>query len=45
MTLDPAQQQHRDLVAVLVPHHDVVVAPDPRLRDAIGERALGKLGQ
>jgi len=45
MLFNPLEQQLADLIAVAVPHHDVVVAPDPRLRDAIGERALGKLGQ
>src|SRR5438094_6373845 len=42
MLFNPLEQQLADLIAVAVPHHDGVVAPDPRLR---GERALGKLGQ
>src|SRR6266545_3756227 len=45
MLFNPLDQQVGELVAVGVPDHDVVVAPDPRLRDPIEERALGKLGQ
>src|SRR5947209_3096995 len=43
--LDPFQQQAGDLVAVGVPHHDVVVAPDAGLRDLIVERAARQPGQ
>src|SRR5207245_725141 len=43
--LDPFQQQAGDLVAVGVPHHDVVVAPDAGLRDLVVKRAARKLGQ
>src|SRR5690348_9981985 len=43
--LDPLEQQPSDVVAVGVPHHDVVVAPDAGLRNAIVERGARQLRQ
>src|SRR5262245_60425882 len=38
MLVDPLEQESGDLVAVGVPHHDVVVAPDAGLRNLVEQR-------
>jgi hypothetical protein len=43
MFFNPLEQQVGDLIAVGVPHHDVVVAPNPSLWDTVERRALGQL--
>jgi hypothetical protein len=42
---DPFEQDLRDLIAVRVPHHDVIVAPDSCLGDSIEQMSLRKFGQ
>src|SRR6185369_11728761 len=43
--LDPGDEHVSNPVAVAVPHHDVIVAPDARLRDAIIERRAWQFRQ
>ena len=42
---DPFEKNLGDLIAVLVPHHDVIVAPDSCLGNSVEQRRARKLGQ
>jgi hypothetical protein len=43
MPRDPYEQQARDLVAVAVPHRDVIVAPDAGLRNLVEDGLSNQL--